>query len=363
MRYSQSRALWAITKASFKAIFSQPSSIFFSFLFPIVFILIFGAFSDRGPAPWKVAVDGRSDTTGALYDSIKMSPFLKLVVYADTAKRNQDLRKGKLDAILFIQKNGDTVGGRKVLLQSSNASGRAVYGLKRALDYEALKMEWEDAHLKRKYQLDTEMIPGKKYRSIDFVLPGQLGFSVLFSTLFGIAFIFFNLREQLVLKRFYASPVKKLNILIGIGASRLFFQLINVVVLILFGHFFLNFTLEHGAITFFEMLALSVYMLFLLMGAGLIISSIAKNDTVIPLMINVFGFPQILLSGTFFPIDVFPRWMQQLCELLPLTQFNNAMRKISFEGLHLWDCWKEIGYLTVWVVLLYIIASRVMKWE
>lgn len=119
----------------------------------------------------------------------------------------------------------------------------------------------------------------------------------------------------------------------------------------------------HGALTFFEMLLLSVVMLFLLMGVGLIISSIAKNDTMIPLMINVFGFPQILLSGTFFPIDVFPKWMQTLCELLPLTQFNDAMRKISFEGLHLYDCWKELGYLGVWIVGTYLIVSRIMRWE
>jgi len=42
--YSQTKALWAITRASFKAIFANPSAIIFSILFPIIFILIFGAF-------------------------------------------------------------------------------------------------------------------------------------------------------------------------------------------------------------------------------------------------------------------------------------------------------------------------------
>ena len=363
MAYSQSRALWAITKASFKAILSQPSSIFFSFLFPIVFILIFGAFSDRSPDPYKVAFAAKSDTTGVLYDSILKNPFIKVVQYKDSIAQNDDLRRGKLAAVISIQNKRDSAGGHRVLLQSSDASGGAVYQLMRLLDYQALKLELADASLKREYQLIPEIVPGKKYRSIDFILPGMLGFSVLFSTLFGIAFLFFNLREQLVLKRFYASPVKKLNILVGIGMSRLFYQLISVVVLILFGNFFLNFTLYHGAVTFIEMLLLSLYMLFLLMGVGLIISSISTNDTYIPLMINVFGFPQMLLSGTFFPIEVFPKWMQRLCEMLPLTQFNNAMRKISFEGLHLYDCWKEIGFLTIWMVLIYIIVVKVMKWE
>ncbi|TXI33355.1 MAG: ABC transporter permease, partial [Niabella sp.] len=130
-----------------------------------------------------------------------------------------------------------------------------------------------------------------------------------------------------------------------------------------FGHFFLKFTLINGAITFFEMIALTVYMLFLLMGVGLIFSSLAKSDTSIPLLINLFGFPQMLLSGTFFPVSVFPQWLQNLCQALPLTPFNNAMRKISFEGLHLYQCGKEIGILTIWIVIVYLIVSKVMKWE
>lgn len=104
-------------------------------------------------------------------------------------------------------------------------------------------------------------------------------------------------------------------------------------------------------------------MLFLLMGVGLIFSSIAKSDTSIPLLINLFGFPQMMLSGTFFPIEVFPTWLQGICRTLPLTQYNNAIRKISFEGLHIIDCWKEIGILGIWMVITYAIAVKVLKWE
>ena len=104
-------------------------------------------------------------------------------------------------------------------------------------------------------------------------------------------------------------------------------------------------------------------MLFLLMGVGFIFGSIVKSDAMIPLLINLFGFPQMLLSGTFFPIDVFPKWLQQICNLLPLTQFNNAIRKISFEGLSIADCWKEIGILGIWMAVTYIILVRVLRWE
>jgi ABC-2 type transport system permease protein len=104
-------------------------------------------------------------------------------------------------------------------------------------------------------------------------------------------------------------------------------------------------------------------MLFLLMGVGLIFSSVAKSDSSIPLLINLFGFPQMMLSGTFFPIEVFPVWLQSICRILPLTQYNDSIRKIAFEGQGILDCWREIGILGIWTVIIYIIATRVIKWE
>jgi ABC-2 type transport system permease protein len=105
-------------------------------------------------------------------------------------------------------------------------------------------------------------------------------------------------------------------------------------------------------------------MLLLLLGVGLIFSSIVKSDTSIPLFINIFAFPQMLMSGTFFPIDVFPPWIQTICRYgLPLAQYNDAIRKISFTGLHLWNCGKELGILAIWMIIIYAIAIKVFKWE
>ncbi|MEO7984582.1 MAG: ABC transporter permease [Bacteroidota bacterium] len=365
--YSQSRALWAITRASFRAIFSNPSAIIFSILFPIIFILIFGAFGSGGGVSYRIAISADSDTTGDFYQNLKKVPVIRIVQYPDTASLNKDLLKGRITAILTIRETtGDsTTPATIVQVRSTTASANSLSSFMPVLDY--LKLRIETAEMDNKKDMveieDPVVAEVRKYQQIDFILPGQLGFSILFSTLFGIAFTFFGLREQLVLKRFYASPVNRISILLGIGMSRLFFQLMNIIVLVLFGHFFLNFTLQHGAITFIEIILMTVIMLFVLMGVGLIFSSIAKSDTSIPLLINLFGFPQMMLSGTFFPIDVFPKWLQEICHILPLTQFNDSIRKISFEGMSILDCWREIGILGIWMVIIYIIAARVIKWE
>lgn len=365
--YSQSKALWAITRASFKAIFAQPTAIVFSLLFPIIFILIFGAFGSGGGVSYRIAFEKGSDTGNTFYIYLENNRTINIVDYADTVTLNNDLEKGRLTAVLNIKLIKDSLQHDQIIvsIRSTSASGNTLASFMQMLDYSKLKYELSLVPNKQELvQIEQPVISqGKKYKQIDFILPGQLGFSILFSTLFGIAFTFYTLREQLVLKRFYASPINRIHILLGIGTSRLFFQLMNVIILILFGHFFLNFTLQHGALTFFEMVIMSVIMLFLLMGVGLIFSSIAKNDSSIPLLINLFGFPQMLLSGTFFPITVFPGWLQSICKILPLTQYNDAMRKISFEGLHLYDTWKEIGVLGIWILIIYVIMARVIRWE
>lgn len=365
--YSQSRALWAITRASFKAIFANPSAIIFSILFPIIFIMIFGSFGEGGGPSYRVALAPGCDTSSVFFMSFKNNPAIRIVSYPDSISLNKDLQKGKLTAIIDIQEVKDSSQKNTVVVKtkSTSASSNTFYGFLQVLDY--MKLKFETSMTGKGAALVSiappEVSQVQKYRQIDFILPGQLGFSILFSTLFGIAFTFFGLREQLVLKRFYASPVNRINILLGIGMSRLFFQLMNVIVLIVVGHFFMNFTLQHGFITFLEMIVMTIIMLFLLMGVGLIFSSIVKSDTSIPLLINLFGFPQMMLSGTFFSIAVFPKWLQEICRVLPLTQFNDAIRKISFEGASIFECWREIGILAIWMVIIYAIAGKVLKWE
>lgn len=371
--YSQSKALGAITKASFLANLKNPQSLVFSLVFPLVFVFIFGAFGGGGLTKFKLALAPDCDTSNILYKALQKQPFISFQRYADTALMRSDLEKGKLVGVIDIEKevcHCDTAKEEQHLpsftlnIKSTSASAAELNQLKPLLENIDNSLEKQlSGNTAQFVTIKTEIYNVREYKQIDFVLPGQIGFSLLFSTLFGIAFTFYNLREQLVLKRFYATPVNRLNILLGIGFSRIFFQLINVLVLITVGHFFLGFTLAHGFITFFEMVSLSILLLLLLMGVGLIISSVVKNDTMIPLVINIFSLPQMLLSGTFFSISVFPQWLQTCCKILPLTHFNLAMRKISFEGASIIDSWQNIGVLALWTVGIYVIVSRVFKWD
>jgi ABC-2 type transport system permease protein len=210
---------------------------------------------------------------------------------------------------------------------------------------------------------DVVKIPGRIYRTIDFILPGQLGFSLLSAGVFGVAFIFFNLRQTLVLKRFFATPIKRSHIVFGEAISRVLFQMITAVVILLVGHFAFKFTLVHGWVTFLELLVLSLIGLVVFMGFGFVVSGLARNESSIPPFANLITLPQFLLAGTFFSTDAFPSWLQPICKVLPLTHLNDAMRNVAFEGAHLADCGKQLGILAIWTVVVYAVAVKVFRWE
>jgi len=364
--YNQFRAMLAITKASLKAVFRSPSAVIFSFAFPMIFILVFGFIGGGGGINVRIAFDKRTDTTAMVYHAIKSVTGVR-TVQKEEKELMEDLEKGRITAIVNIQKSKDTLSAYNISFKSSGAVNPQNLQVLRSIFESIVKRMDEKEFPERKtvatISKDVEEIPGRVYRTIDFILPGQLGFSLMSAGVFGVAFIFFNLRQTLVLKRFFATPIKRSYILLGEGLSRVIFQLITAVVILLAGHYIFNFTLIHGFTTFIELLILSFIGLLVFMGFGFVVSGVAKNESVIPPLANLFTLPQFLLAGTFFSIDNFPSWLQPICRVLPLTHMNDAMRNIAFEGAHLTDCGKQLGVLAIWGVISYVAAIKVFKWE
>lgn len=351
-------------KASLQAIIKSPSAVIFTIAFPLVFIMVFGLLKGGNNFSIKVAAAPGSDTTSPLYSMLHLPPVLKWVS-KDSAAINKMLKQGDITATIDIRKQPAGVKPEyKIFLNAASTDAEKaqqlrniITGLVQAQD-PAIRMRQEEL-----VAVDMHMSAVRKYQTIDFILPGQLGFSLLASGVFGTAFVFFNLRQTLVLKRFFATPVRREVIVISEGISRMLFQLIGSVVIISIGHFVFGFTLSNGWITFVQMLALCALALLIFMGFGFIISSIAKNESSIPPFSNLITMPQFLLAGTFFSIENFPKWLHYFCKILPLTYLNDALRKISFDGANLWDVRSDVLILLIWGVIIYAIAGKTFKWE
>lgn len=362
-QYSHARALRAYVKASLTAMSRNPSSMIFGFIFPFIFILIFGFMGDRA-FRLNIGILAQSDRSNPIFEKLSNINTLRVAGGSDDASLYEKLKKGELEAVIDIKKTTEQSGARYTLrITTSNASSNSKAFLA-MMDGITAELNMQMSGLKTlPVAVQAERIEGRKYKTIDFILPGQLGFVILSTGVFGAAYVLITLKQRLIIKRFFATPAKGITILLGESLSRLIFAIVQVTVIVLIGTYTLGFTLIHGFATLMTLLFISAAGLLVFFGFGLIVSNIAKNEHAVPPVANLIVLPQILMAGTFFPITAFPDWLQPVCRVLPLTYVNDALRKISFDGTGLLDLGTELSVLAVWGVIVFTVNVRIFKWE
>lgn len=365
--YSNLRAMLGIMRASLRSSLRNPASIIFGLIFPLIFIVVFG-YIGGGSGEIKVAVDKNTDQESPIYQALTKIGSIKLNTDLEEKDINEGLSKGKLDGLINIKKEDPAAPGMppkyQTELTTTNASPQSgqvltsiVSGITDKVNLSAVPNRVLMA------TLTTQERAGRKLNNIDFILPGQLGFSLLTAGIFATAFVLLTLKQTLVIKRFFTTPINRLAIIIGEGLSRLIFAVMQGGVLVLVGHFAFGYTLIYGLWTFLAIMALSALGLTVFLGFGFIISSVAKDERTVPPMAQLVTLPQFLLAGTFFPIETFPTWLQPISRVLPLTYFNDAVRKVAFEGVGLSGILPEVGALLIWGVIVYTVAVLVFKWD
>lgn len=364
--FSQLQASLAISKASLMAMLRSTTSVVFSILFPVIFIVVFGSIGDPGALSIKIGLDPKCDTFNVIYSSLMKIKMVHVVSFGSEDEMKETLSKGRLTAILNIQNDSPIpfLPHYKIQLVTSPSSQTRAPLLISMINDITTRVN------KKLYtknlsvgDIETRQLPGRIYRVIDFILPGQLGFSMLMAGVFSSAFLFFNLRQGLVLKRIFATPISKAWLVIGEMLSRLFFQIIGFAIIVGLGYWIFDFTLVHGLLTFGEMLLFSIFGLIVFMGIGFIVSGRIENESSIAPIANTITLPQILLCGLFFSIESYPPWLQSFCNMLPLSILVDGLRKIAFEGLHLWQIPIQVGSMLCWSIVIGLITIKAFRWE
>lgn len=361
---SQVKAALTISKYSLLAMLKSPTSVVFSLLFPIIFIVVFGAMIGDHIPVMNVAVAAGSDTSGIVFKTLKKTSSISFKRGLPATAQSDALRKGRLTAILYIIVDSSVAPMQHYTIRLQAAGSGNLELLEMIINETIEKINQRSfPHNASIATLSVTKIQGRTYRSIDFILPGQLGFSLLMAGIYGSSFLLFNLRQNLVLKRLRTTPVKRRSIIAGEMLSRLFFHVISFIAMVALGYFAFQFTLINGLATFAEMLVFSLLGLVIFMNIGFIISGFVQNENAISPIANTIVLPQILLCGLFFPIENYPQWLQHFCNVLPLTLFVNGLRKISFEDVHMWQMPATIIGLILWIALVVPISVKSFKWE
>jgi ABC-2 type transport system permease protein len=357
---SQYKAFYTMTWYVLKAMVRNRATLLFGLAFPIAFVMIFGLVGS-GNTKVRVGIPDGTSQNNPVIQSVKNVSVLSV---QNDSKSNLDdkLRQGKIDAELLIDQKSPSSYSVDLITSTGNPATAATTQsvMRGVIDQLNLSLSGIS---KPPIVLSSQEISGRQSRYIDFALPGQIGFSIMSLSVFGLIFGFVFLKKELVFKRMFATPVRAITILMAQGASRLILAFVQTCIIIGVGVFALNFYLPHGFTTLLELLILTPIGLIAFMGFGLFVSGFAKDENSAAPLAQLISLPQFLLSGVFFPTDNFPAWMQPIANNLPLSYFNEAIRKVTTEGGTLVDTWPMILGLLAWGAVMYILAARTFSWE
>ena len=199
---------------------------------------------------------------------------------------------------------------------------------------------------------------GSNYKYIDFLIPGLIGFSALTSPMFALVNISSTYRRDKVFKLLSLTPLTKTEWLLSkiiwyIGTPIMSFVLMTVVVIYAFG-------------------ALIVFSwgigMFLLLGPlffvslGMLVGTVSNSPESAGVVGNLVTFPMMFLSGTFWPVSQMPSYLQQVAHVLPLYYMIDGLNDVMIYGNY-GPALLDAAILVVISVVVFVLAVRFFRWR
>lgn len=376
------KILISLTIASLKMYFRNKSAIFFSLIFPAIFLIVFGFVNSNQSLDLDVAYINQSQTSyGQAFDEA----FNQLVIDEDNPSDNQifsladnqtvdqslqDLQSSDLNAVVVLSENfGQTSdqgldGQIDIYIDESNPTFGEVTINAVNLIIENLNSQETARRLGQPpvgdFVINRQSVQSTELQAIDYLAPGIIAFSIMSLGVFSITEGFIQLKANGSLKRLKVAPIRPSSFLIGQSLTRMVMTLLNVATMIILATVLFGFKMNGDYLSFG---LVSILAVFMFLGMGYAIAGWAKNaDQAAPLS-NIIFFPMMFLAGTFFPRETFPQWLQPVTEYMPLTYVADAMREIANNAASLANVGGELAGILVWTILIYAVAFRVFRWE
>lgn len=357
-------------KINTRRFFRDKLALFFSIGFPLIFLFVFGSLnSGGGDVSFNVALINQSDSSFAkeFAKNMKDSGVLKVndeVTTLDDAK--EKMTRSELDAAIVLPENfGDVKEGAKtpsgeaqvVYTQNNQQSGQALSSVLDA-QFKGVNAQFVDTDVP--FTVKSEELNERSLSAFDYTFAGLLGFAIIGMGIFGPVNVFPELKKMGILRRLSTTPLKVWQYFLSTMIGQAFIGLISLA--IMFAVAILVFKLNVVG-NYFELAAFMVLGIVMILGIGLALGGWAKNERQVAPLSNIVVFPMMFLSGTFFPRFLMPEWLQNISAFLPLTPVIDGIRLIATEGKHLIDILPQIGLIGAWMVIIYVIAFKVFRWE
>ncbi len=362
------QALLALTVANIKTYLRDRAALFWTLAFPLIFIVMFGFIFQEGGSSrltlgW--ADEDGSPAATRLREAFDAQEGTEIVP-APKDDALARMREGNVDAVIVVPAGY----GEAIEAGAAGAGGPAPVAVYTdpsrsnlvAAVYQSVQAVLGAVNLGDRPPLvvpQPETLQTENLNFISYFVPSMLGLSVMQVGIFAAIPLVAD-REKLILKRLAATPLRRWQLVGSNVLMRLLIALVQAVIIIGVG------VLAFGVqITGSFLLAA----LFITLGAmtflalGYVIASFAKTEDSANGMTSVVQFPMMFLSGTFFPLDEMPAFLQGIARVIPLTYLSDALRQVMVGGAAFAPLWLCALVLAGWLVICFGIASRTFRWQ
>ena len=358
--------LYTEVKYSLKSFFRNKGAVFWTCLFPIVILLLLGYVMGGGNGTYDLYyVDAdNSPTSHGILQALNNTTVINLKDGSgmDLA---QQLKDGKIGIYIEIPQGFEQdmikakMTGQNVSVQvyydKSKPSSMALISiLNEVLNYLNLKM----ASAIPVVGAATHDVATQSVSYFAFLLPGIIGMSIMSSAVNGTVGMMAHNRATGVFRKLATTPISRISWNAGRIIQMTIILMISTAIALVAGY------LAFGVVPNINpmMIVMIVAGGAVFSGLGMIIASFLKDEETAANAASALTFPLMFVSGSFFPVEQMPWFLQYLAKVSPLTYLNDGLRSSMITGNN------DVALFSLAVVgvvgiILFVVGCVVMKWK
>ncbi len=365
------RVIGANLIVSIKSFYRENTAMFFTFAFPIILILVFGTiFKDQENVSFNLYVQDLDRTvfSSQLIESLDLNGKFKIIKVEPAINATEYAKSNKLNLVLIIPEDYERSLIQRMALKDLNASVTVTYIYDPSSTSVSTKMQILNsvfAGINQKMSGTPPFIRSaeksiltKKYRFIEFFIPGIIAMAVMTASLFGTVNVNTELRQKGVIRKLATTPITRTDWIMSNILYQFILAVISTIAMLLVSYAVFNISLQINV----WLPVFIVLDVFAFVGIGMILTRFVKEAESAAAAANAFMFPMLFLSGSFFPIEMMPGFLQTLARILPLYYINEGLRASMVFVDHM----AALRYSTIigiFAVLVFILGIMATKWE
>lgn len=174
----------------------------------------------------------------------------------------------------------------------------------------------------------TMLIDTDEVEYIQFILPGIVGMTILFSSIFSTISVVWD-REFGFLREMLVSPVSRVTIVFGKLLSGTTLSVFQGAVLLLIAPFL---GLGVGVLDFLAMFVLMALVALAITALGLFVASFLTSLEGFNVIMNFIVLPMFFLSGALYPVGSLPPYIKVFAYINPLCYGVDSFKHVLLPG-------------------------------